>query len=188
MIDPDKLFGRIGNRMFQMAFIYAQMREGVIPDIYVQDFALFEKYSEEIKQWFAPEPFHFPLVSVHVRRGDYVDNPYYVDLTKTDYYERAVGLFPSKKFLIFSDDISFCKMYFGQEKFNTSKFYFSESNDELTDLNSMTGCTDHIIANSSFSWWGAFLGINPDKVVICPKQWYSDGVPRTTVPDTWKQI
>ena len=103
------------------------------------------------------------LVSVHVRRGDYTNlSDYHPPLTK-EYYETAMSHFPDKKFLFISDDINWCKETFG------SDFYYSNSVDMYTDLCMMSKCNSHIIANSSFSWWGAWLGGGE---TIAPKKWF----------------
>ncbi len=185
MVNPDKLFGRLGNRLFQMAYIYSQVKEGNIPDIYVQDYRLFEKYGDEIKKWFGEGIGYLPYVAMHLRRGDYVDNPFYVDLAKTGYYIDATNLFPNRKFLIFSDDISFAKTYFEGDK-----FAFDDSENEIDAFNRMASCDSHIIANSSFSWWAAWLSPTFTKKVIAPTndKWYSDGVERTYCPPDWVRV
>ena len=180
MVTPWKLFGRLGNTLFQMAYIYAQSREGKIPDIYVQDEKYFKKYKGEIKTWFGQDIGWVDQVSIHVRRGDYVNNPFYVDLSKSDYYERAMKFFPDADFLVFSDDIEWCKR---QDVFEGCEF--SEGLSDLDDFNLMASCNGHIIANSSYSWWAAYLG---NGKVIAPRAWYTDGVERTVVPSEWKRI
>ena len=181
MINPDKIFGRLGNKLFQGAYIYAQMRRGIIPDIYVQNPEYFDQYCDEIKKLFGDDIGKIDKVAIHVRRGDYVNNPFYVDLTQTDYYEKAMAEFPDSKFLVFSDDIEWCKEYFIGEE------YTFDHSDELNALNSMASCTGHIIANSSFSWWGAYLSPHGGKVVA-PKNYYSDGIERTKFPKEWKRL
>jgi hypothetical protein len=180
MIHPDKLTGRLGNKMFQYAYLYAQERDGTIPDIYLQDPMYFERYKSEIKHIFGGGIMPISQVAIHVRRGDYVDNPFYVDLTQTDYYDRAMKLFPNDTFLVFSDDIEWCKGYF-----TGSQFEFSEGNDDVTDMNLMAGCKGVIMANSSFSWWAAYLSKGK---VIAPKEWFTDGVERTKCPPEWKRV
>lgn len=181
MIHPDKLFGRTGNRMFQMAYIYSKVLDGEIPDIYVQDYTLFNKHREQIAKMLRGDVSCIPAVAIHVRRGDYVDNPFYVDLLKTDYYERAMAEFPQAKFMVFSDDIEYCK---GLPIFFECDFYHE---DEIKDFNKMMSCMGHIIANSSYSWWAAYLAPFTKKV-IAPQAWYSDGVERTKIPSAWKRI
>lgn len=184
MIDPDKISGRLGNRMFQIAYLYAQMKDGLIPDIFVQDPKYFEKHSEEIKKLFGEGIGFLPFVGVHVRRTDYVNNDFYADLASTDYYEKAMAMFPDKKFLIFSDDTEFCK-----ERFKGDNIQVMEGGTDLEDFNMLASCSDLIIANSSFSFWCAYLCPNPAKKIIAPKDWYTDGNgTRTIIPKTWIRI
>lgn len=183
MIPMWKLSGRLGNTMFQYAYLHAQMRDKVIPDIYVQDPKYFEKYAGELKRLFGTKIEPIAQVAIHVRRGDYVNNPFYVDLfSQTDYYEKAMAKFPDAEFLVFSDDIAFCKQ---QVIFKDCEF--SEGNDEIADMNLMAGCQGHIIANSSFSWWAAFIAPFTKKV-IAPMYWYTDGEERTKTPPEWEKI
>lgn len=175
----DKIFGRLGNRLFQMAALYkyAQMNN---TDIYFQDPKWFEGCEAEIKQLFSEGMGTDERIAIHVRRGDYVNNPFYVDLTETDYYLTACGQFPeNSKFLIFSDDINWCK-----ENFDEQSFDFSEGKTEEEDLKLMASCKGIIMANSSFSWWAAYLG-DPNKKVIYPKKWFADGVQRVGFPKGW---
>lgn len=181
MIHPDKLFGRLGNRMFQMAYIYSKQLDGEIPDIYVQDYTLFNKHRDRIVDLFRGKVEVTPAVAIHVRRGDYVNNPFYVDLMQTNYYERAMAEFPGAKFMVFSDDIEYCK---GNPLFFGCDFYHE---DEIKDMNKMISCMGHIIANSSFSWWAAYLAPFTKKV-IAPLAWYSDGKERTNIPPAWIRI
>ena len=182
MIHPDKLFGRLGNQMFQMAFLYANAKD-TGTDIYLQDPYYFQQYEDEIKLWYGQGIVPIHQVAIHVRRGDYVNNPFYVDLSETDYYEQAMALFPQKKFLVFSDNIDWCKQ---QPVFDSCDF--SEGNDELTDLNLMAGCTHQITANSSYSWWAGYLNPNKDKKVVYPSRWYTDGIERTSCPKEWIKL
>ncbi len=179
MIPLWKLTGRTGNQMFQFAYLYSQVRDGVIPDFYLQGEEYFEKYKDEIKQMFGSGISSIDKVSIHVRRGDYVNNPFYVDLCETDYYEKAIALFPSSSFLVFSDDIEWCK-----GRFKGGEFEFFHGT-EIEDLNMMASCKHNIIANSSFSWWGAYLNPNPGKTIIAPEKWYADGQKRTSCPQGW---
>ncbi len=190
MKNPELIFGRLGNKLFQYAYIYSQMKRGIIPDIFVQDYRYFEQYEDEIKYLFIPIAGHMNRVSIHVRRASnpinpsepaYSENPFYVNLSETGYYEKAIALFPGDKFLVFSDDMTYCKEKWG----NDERFEFSEGNNEIDDLNLMAACKSNIIANSSYSWWGAFLNSNPNKVIIYPNAWYADGIQRTICPKTW---
>lgn len=168
--------------MFQGAFLYAYARDHHI-DYYFQDPRFFERYADDIKRLYGQNiPPKTDMVAIHVRRGDYVSNSFYVDLSNTGYYDRAVKEFPNQNFLVFSDNIAFCKRLF-----NGKEFEFVEGGDELSDLNLMASCTGHIIANSSFSWWGAYLSPYTQKVIY-PKDWYTDGIRRTVCPKQWLPI
>lgn len=182
MLSTREVIGGLGNLMFKEAYIYAQMRDGQIPDLYVQSPHYFSKYADEIKQRFGQSIIKMPYVAIHVRRGDYVGNPFYVDLSQTDYYERAMKEFPNATFMVFSDDIDWCMK---QDVFKDC--LFSKGKGEVKDLNDMASCIGHIIANSSFSWWAAFLSPHGGKVVS-PKLWHPDGVERTILPDKWIRI
>ncbi len=183
MTHPDKLFGRLGNRMFQMAALYADSKNWNI-DIYYQNEGYFKSYEAEIRELYGEGIGYLPTVSIHVRRGDYVGSTFHVDLTKTDYYERAIEMFPNEHFVVFSDDPAWCKEKWG----NDPRFQIIEGNDEVTDMNLMASCKHNIIANSTFSWWAAWLNPNPGKTVVCPFEWFYDGVERISLPKTWKKI
>ncbi len=186
MIPMPQITGRLGNQMFQFAFLYSYAREHNI-DKYFQDPKWFEEYKNEILGEFQVGLMgktKIDMIAVHVRRGDYVGHKFYVDLMETRYYEKAMSLFPYSDFLIFSDDIEWCKqqgIFFGCE--------FSEGNDEIEDMNLMACCKGHIIANSSFSWWGAYISPCSEKIVAPSKEnWYSDGIERTVCPKEWIRI
>lgn len=183
MIDfRKKIMGRLGNNLFQFSFLYSVARQGIVPDVYVQDYRLFEKYSNEIKNLLSEGITKIDKVAIHVRRGDYVGNAFYVDLFADDYYQRAMKELPNQKFLVFSDDIKWCKK---QKIFKDCEF--SEGLTEEADLNLMASCTGHIISNSSFSWWAAYLSPNQGKVVA-PLKWHPDGIERTVIPPTWVRL
>lgn len=193
MIDPKIIFGRLGNSLFQYAYIYAQCRRGEIPDIYIQDPKYFDEFRDEIRQLFGEGIRPSDFVAIHLRRGGnplnpneprYSENPFYVNLAQTDYYRRAVEHFPNERFLVFSDDVAFAREYF-----NGDQFIFDHSKDAVAVLNRMAGCKGIIMANSSLSFWAAYLG-SPNKRVIAPsiKNWYSDGVERTKCPQNWERI
>ena len=84
-----------------------------------------------------------------------------------EYYKSAMGHFRGYKFVIFSDDIPWCK-----ENFIGDNFTFIDGEEDYIDLYLMSVCEHNIIANSSFSWWGAYLNTNITKKVIAPKEWF----------------
>lgn len=106
--------------------------------------------------------------SIHVRRGDYLKLNKFYALPTMKYYKKAIGKFENTQFLVFSDDIEWCK-----QNFEGENFIFIEGEKDVVDLILMTRCKNNIMANSSFSWWGAWLNPNKDKKVICPGRWYN---------------
>lgn len=187
MIPIRNAVGGLGNILFKEAYLIGQLMEGNIPDLYLQDEKYFKKCSVFIQQKFGGNIGFTDYNAIHVRLGDYVSSNFHTDLTQTDYYQRAVELFPDKKFLVFSDDITWCIDNF---KIPGADLTFIENNDELEDFNMMASCKSIITANSSFSWWAAWLCPNPTKRIIAPKEstWFRDGIIRTKVPTEWEQI
>lgn len=136
-----------------------------------------------------------PAVAIHVRRGDYVANPGAAKVhgvCDLDYYRRAVDLTsrlaPESRYFIFSDDVAFVR---GAFDFCLNRVIVDgNQNAGYEDMMLMRACTHHIIANSSFSWWGAWLGEHPGKTVIAPRKWFADDVLRTRYtfdmyPEEW---
>lgn len=146
---------------------------------YYQSEKYFKKYEKDIRKEFTFSNKTNVVVkphttSIHVRRGDYLNFPDHHPICPMDYYVTAMSMFKDQKFLIFSDDIEWCKQNFGGNSFS-----FSEGLSSEEDLQIMSMCDNHIIANSSFSWWGAWLGHNTDKTVVAPKKWFGSAY------DTW---
>jgi hypothetical protein len=179
MIPVRNAIGGMGNLMFKEAYIYAQMKRGEIPDVYVQSEDYFKEYADGVKAMFSQNIEPIDRVAIHVRRGDYVNNLFYVDLMGTSYYKEAMAMFPDGKFLVFSDDISWCMK---QEIFKDCEFSYR---DEISDFNLMAGCKGIIMANSSYSWWAAYLS---NARVVAPSEWHTDGIERTKLLDTWTKI
>lgn len=117
-------------------------------------------------------------VSLHFRRGDYVTIPSNKNYNVCDlnYYLRAIDIIGRRikdcNFFIFSDDLQWVKDNLKMIKSCT----FVEGNEEHIDLYLMSLCKHNITANSTFSWWAAWLNDNPDKVVISPKAWRTDEI------------
>ena len=193
MIDPKIIFGRLGNSMFQYAALYKLAKDNKT-DFYFQDPKWFEGCEDEIKKLFGEGIGYLQYVAVHIRRASnpinpnepkYSENPFYYDLSRSGYYIDACNQFPGRKFLVFSDDMDFAKFYFEGDK-----FAFDESENDLDAFNAFASCDSHIIANSSWSWWGAWLSPHFSKKVVAPSvdKWYSDGVERTICPPEWIRI
>jgi hypothetical protein len=127
------------------------------------------------------------LISLHVRRTDYVQKQSYHPLCPLGYYEVALTKLPQDiPVLVFSDDPEWCM---NQELFSSDRFMISESKNNLVDMCLMAMCNYHIIANSSFSWWGAWLA-NSEQV-IAPKVWFGPDAnldDSDLVPEKWERI
>ena len=145
---------------------------------YFQSYKYFYHIKNDIINMFAPSPQHIQyiqekyntgkgVVSLHVRRGNYTNLSEYHHNLSLNYYLNAIDYFPGKTFLICSDDIEWCK-----ENFKGDQFQFIENEQDHIDLYAMSLCEHHIIANSTFSWWSAYLNTNPDKTVIYPDTWF----------------
>lgn len=155
-------------------------------------FTLLPRYAKEVAKydWLTGED----TCSIHVRRGDYVGSEAF-ELLDMQYYVNAVCRFPEgTRFLIFSDDIPWC-----EHKFQGEQFSFVSDESPLIDMFIMASCQDHIIANSSFSWWGAWLNPSKTKRVIAPDKWFKPSFvdrlrfrrnmeTRDMLPDGWQQI
>jgi hypothetical protein len=105
------------------------------------------------------------IISLHIRRGDYISDPSFECLS-LDYYWNALKLLPNFPVIVFSDDPEWCKNVFKKDQFIISPF-----EDPFSDLCLMSLCDYHIIANSTFSWWGSWLA--KSKQTIAPHNWFS---------------
>ena len=173
--------GGLGNNLFQFSYLYSQVREGNLPDIYLQDYKYFDKYKQELVDILSVDIVKSDYVSLHIRRGDYKNNPYYVDLTQTDYYDKAIAMFPDEKFLVFcadrqgNDDIedqAWCMNWLKTKYRDRVKLFQGWNGNEIEDINNMAGAKGHIMANSSFSFWASYIGGGK---TIAPLQWFADG-------------
>lgn len=114
------------------------------------------------------------IISVHVRRGDYLQTPQTFHVLSKDYFERVMDhpeLPQNKQFLVFSDDIPWCK----ENLKSKHRIDFSPFSTHWQDMCAMTFCDAHIISGSSFSWWGAWLSHSRPNVVIAPYPWFPAG-------------
>ena len=129
-------------------------------------------------------------VAIHIRRGDYVGTRYH-GLCSPEYYERGMETMArtigSPHFFVFSDEPEWVR-----ENFSTAYPFtvvgHNDPDEPVPDLALMKLCKHQIIANSTFSWWGAWLNENPRKVVISPKRWFSDLPSDSIIPDEWIRI
>ena len=129
-------------------------------------------------------------ISIHVRRGDYLQNEELGNICSLQYYQTAINIIKQKirnpRFYLFTDD----------RKWVIDNFKFVEyilidwnlKQESWQDMYLMTKCRHNIIANSSFSWWGAWLNQNPNKIIISPQKWFNKKVAPNITPITWLKI
>ena len=133
-------------------------------------------------------------ISIHIRHGDYLNDKLskIFEICSPEYYTQAISLMAKKieqpYFFIFSDDIAWAeknlKTNFPIEYVSKNKF------EDYKELVLMGMCKHNIIANSSFSWWGAWLNNNHQKIVIAPKTWFKDPakIIKDIIPDSWIKL
>jgi hypothetical protein len=134
-------------------------------------------------------------VAVHVRRGDYLNNPLANathGLCSKEYYEKAISYMNSAidnpKFFFFSDDIQWVKAQFGSLA-ECNFIDWNTGNDSYKDMQLMSLCKHNIVANSSFSWWSAWLNQNSEKKVIAPIRWFVSNIDDSDlIPSTWVRM
>ena len=131
-------------------------------------------------------------IALHIRRTDYVSNIENHHNLSLDYYKKALSMFESdRNVIVFSDDPKWCNE---QDIFSDDRFLISENTDNRVDLCLMTLCSDFIIANSTYSWWGAWLSTNSNKKVIAPVEWFGktgytkDHNTNDLIPNEWTRI
>ena len=132
-------------------------------------------------------------VAVHVRRGDYVTDPgarALLGALPLDYYVAAAGVIRDRardvRFFVFSDDPAWCRA--NLDLGDPTTFVTHNQGRGHDDLRLMTLCRHHIIANSSFSWWGAWLGQSEGQIVVAPRTWGAAGDAGDVVPDRWCRL
>lgn len=115
-------------------------------------------------------------VSIHIRRGDYSNSNSNLPILDISYYKKAIEHIASQinkpYFFIFSDGIDWVKENLDLSKFNHQFIDWNKNENSYIDMQLMSMCKHNIIANSSFSWWAAWLNANPNKLVIAPDKWY----------------
>lgn len=127
-------------------------------------------------------------LSIHVRRGDYLNLPKHYAKQDIKYYENAYDIINNNNVIVvvFSDDIEWCK---NNLKFKNIKYIENQSN--RLDLYMMSLCTNNIMANSTFSWWGSWLNTNVNKTVISPIHWFGPALNLSEddlIPTDWIRI
>jgi len=177
---------RVAEKSLEYNEIILSTDKSYILDGYFQSPKYINKYRNQILELFTlPDPImrkineiyenivnkfdpNCKFTSLHVRRGDYLIHKEIFLNLNNDYYTKAIQYFDKNcVYLIFSDDITWCKENFDY----IDKKVFIENLSNYEDLFLMSKCDNHIIANSSFSWWGAWLNNKDDKIIVAPKPW-----------------
>lgn len=134
-------------------------------------------------------------ISIHIRRGDYVKNSLYEGICTLDYYKKAIDYIKKRveepHFYVFSNDIRWSRENIGLKENEVDYIDWNVDVDSYKDMQLMSYCKHNIIANSSFSWWGAFLNRNSKKIVISPKIWNnlrSEESSNMLIRDEWIKI
>ncbi|NMD00724.1 MAG: alpha-1,2-fucosyltransferase [Bacteroidales bacterium] len=132
-------------------------------------------------------------ISIHIRRGDYLNSQYsngFAEICTPDYYRKAIEYISDRiknpTFYIFTDEIEWVSQNFIIE--NSVYVQHNTDKDSWQDLYLMSLCQHNIIANSSFSWWGAWLNNNPEKIVVAPSKWWKQFEHDDVVPSNWIRI
>ncbi|MDR0833733.1 MAG: alpha-1,2-fucosyltransferase [Candidatus Symbiothrix sp.] len=146
----------------------------------------FKFYENEIKQ-------NNNSVSIHIRRGDYLTTGGYYQFTGVatlEYYQKAIAYIESKidnpQYFVFSDDLNWCK-----ENLTLCSATFVDCNtgeNSWKDMYLMSVCKHNINANSTFSWWAAWLNPNKNKITIVPKEFIRNVIPKDFYPENWVKI
>lgn len=152
-----------------------------IKDKVKESYSIKDVYENQIREKYK-ELLEHETISMHIRRTDYLNLETYHPPLTLDYYKQALDhINPgNKKVVVFSDDIPWCKTVFVGDRFT-----FIEGNLDIVDMTLMSYCTHNIIANSSFSWWGAYLNKNPNKIVVAPDQWFGPSLKHHDVKDIY---
>ena len=175
--DNCSLFG-----YFQSPKYFLNIREEIIKDFKFKK-QIIDECKSILKQFDNP-------IALHIRRGDFLINSANHHNLPMSYYENGLDCFDEdRQVVIFSDDPEWC---FEQKLFDNDRFLVSQSNSPYHDLYLMTQCSDFIIANSTYSWWGAWLCMNPFKEVIYPNRWFGpNNASKSTAdlfPRSWRII
>lgn len=166
-----------------------------IADIIRKDFT-FKKEPDEINKKMLKKINNTNSICIHVRRGDYVTNSDVAEkhgICSHDYYKKCINFIKEKvsepHFFIFSDDPAWVQINMKID-FPTTYVNHNASDKSYEDMRLMSHCKNFIIANSSFSWWGAWLSQYPDKLVLAPQKWFNKEDINTgdIIPERWIRV
>lgn len=187
----DKFFYQASSNTYLQGYWQSEKYFLLYKDIIVQDLTIKASYTEHLKEK-AREIQLQNSVAIHIRRGDYNQPKLqeYHGLLEASYYNNAIdyllSLIPDIKIYFFSDDPIWVKSNI-QIQSNSEFISGTLTKNHIEDFYLMSQCKHNIIANSSFSWWAAWLNNNPNKIVIAPKKWFNKAKHNTSdlIPDTW---
>lgn len=190
-----KIFEK-GHQYQELPFEESWRHKNIFLQGYWQSEKYFKDYREDILKAFNLPWNPHNDVSIHVRRGDYLQYPEKHPIVPHEYYVSAIEFFRNKgykNFHVFSDDLSYCREYFEFFFRHKCGFKYSRDKTELEDLVGISNCAaGHISSSSTFGWWGAWLNQNPNKIVITPKLWFVPGHNNLDVsdivPSNWIKI
>jgi hypothetical protein len=169
----ENLFNNCPDFVSLLGFFQSEKYFNNVRDDLLKDFTFTDEYLEPCKRMI--KDVENPI-ALHIRRTDYTQYNHH-PICDINYYKEALTLFDSdREVIIFSDDPEWCLQ---ESTFNNDRFLVSETNDQYLDLCMMTLCSDFIIANSSFSWWGAWLSTNEHKKVVAPSKWFGPPLDQT---------
>lgn len=188
----EKTYFKYEELEFKEEWKYGQVIE---LDGYFQNPKYFKEYEDEILTAFNIMENYYPeAVSIHIRRGDYLIHTDKHIPFSDQYMIDAMDIFKKQglnQFMVFSDDIPWCRSYFSDIKFNWAQINFSEGTTELQDLKEMSAYKGHINSSSTFSWWGAWAGAN-HATVVTPKEWmlhaHSNEWTLEILPENWIKL
>jgi hypothetical protein len=182
-----------GHQYQELPFHPSWDGDNIILQGYFQSERYFKDYREEVLKAFNLPWNPHNNVSIHVRRGDYLQYPDKHPVVPDQFYVDAVNYFIEKgfnEFHIYSDDMEYCINRFQYHP--RARFVFSGTvpSSPIGDLIGISECAGgHINSSSTFSWWGAWLNQNPSKIVITPKQWFMPGHGNLNtddiIPESW---
>ena len=169
--------------IFENGFRYQEISQSGTMVGYWQSEKYFEDIADQVrKEFYLPKAsFDDDMVAVTVRRGDYLLLPEVLHNLCNEYYLEALEVFPDHTVVVFSDDPAWCI-----DNLEWAD-YVMPCNTAVTDLSLLSSFKNHIIANSSFGWWGAWLANG--NTVVSPRNWFTNGLDTTDlIPDRWIRI
>lgn len=148
-----------------------------------------EKLNKDSKNWLEIISSDIKSCSLHIRRGDFLLDKKWADAIEPDYYDKAIDFINSRGFThyyVFSNDIKWCR-----DKFGDKGFFYVDCNSEMDswqDMFLMSRCRNHINANSTFSWWAAWLCPYKESITIVPKKFRADVNVKDVYPKEWIKL